>query len=173
MRPPSRVLSSHHSRSGAATPSRYTAPNESSKCSGSKRKDRDYENENEDEETNINVIVRCRGRNEREVKENSGVVLLTDGVKSNSLELSMGPNALSNKTYHFDKVFSSAADQSMIYDDVVAPILDEVIQLNLFDASLTIFRCSQATIVQFLRMDKLALAKHTQCLVTPTKHSKC
>lgn len=38
----------------------------------------------------------------------------------------MGPSALSNKTYHFDKVFSSAADQSMIYDDVVTPILDEV-----------------------------------------------
>jgi kinesin family protein 11 len=38
----------------------------------------------------------------------------------------MGPSALSNKTYHFDKVFSPAADQSMIYDDVVTPILDEV-----------------------------------------------
>ena len=47
-------------------------------------------------------------------------------MKGKSLELSMGPSALSNKTYHFDKVFSSAADQAMIYDDVVTPILDEV-----------------------------------------------
>jgi kinesin family protein 11 len=38
----------------------------------------------------------------------------------------MGPSALSNKTYHFDKVFSPAADQIMIFDEVVAPILDEV-----------------------------------------------
>jgi hypothetical protein len=38
----------------------------------------------------------------------------------------MGPSALSNKTYQFDKVFSPAADQAMIYDEVVAPILDEV-----------------------------------------------
>ena len=39
----------------------------------------------------------------------------------------MGPNAISNKTYHFDKVFSPAADQAIIFDDVVAPILDEML----------------------------------------------
>ena len=78
------------------------------------------------EETNIHVVVRCRGRNDREVRENSGVVVSAEGAKGNSVELSMGPNALSNKTYHFDRVFSPAADQAMIYDDVVAPILDEV-----------------------------------------------
>lgn len=78
------------------------------------------------EETNIYVVVRCRGRNDREVKENSGVVVSTDGVKGKTVELSMGPNALTNKTYHFDKVFSPAADQSMVYDDVVAPFLDQV-----------------------------------------------
>jgi kinesin family protein 11 len=72
------------------------------------------------------VVVRCRGRNEREVRENSGVVLSTTGVKGKSIELSMGPSALSNKTYHFDKVFSPAADQSIVYDEVVAPVLEEV-----------------------------------------------
>lgn len=90
-----------------------------------KRKQRDFEQEI-GEETNINVVVRCRGRNEREVRENSGVVVSADGVKGRVVELSMGPNALSNKTYTFDKVFSSAADQSMVFDEVVAPILDEV-----------------------------------------------
>ena len=96
---------------------------------GNKRKERDFEGEGE--ETNINVVVRCRGRNEREVRENSGVVVSTDSVKGKKLELSMGANALSNKLYHFDRVFSPAADQSMIYEDVVAPILDEVMmELN-------------------------------------------
>jgi kinesin family member 11 len=78
------------------------------------------------EETNINVVVRCRGRNEREVRENSAVVVNTDGAKGKNVELMMGPNALSNKTYNFDRVFSPAADQGMIFDDVVKPILDEV-----------------------------------------------
>ncbi|KAL6716695.1 Kinesin-related motor protein [Lecanora helva] len=91
---------------------------------GVKRKERDFDTEG-GEETNIHVVVRCRGRNDREVRENSGVVVSTDGVRGKNVELSMGASALSNKTYHFDKVFSPAADQSMIYDDVVAPILDE------------------------------------------------
>lgn len=78
------------------------------------------------EETNINVVVRCRGRNDREVRENSGVVVSTEGVKGKKVELSMGPSALSNKTYQFDRVFSPAADQAMIFEGVVEPILDEV-----------------------------------------------
>lgn len=89
-----------------------------------KRKERDFDGDGE--ETNIHVVVRCRGRNDRELRENSGVVVSTDGVKGKNVELSMGPSALSNKTYHFDKVFSPAADQAMIYEDVVTPILDEV-----------------------------------------------
>ncbi|KAL8650038.1 MAG: hypothetical protein Q9226_005314, partial [Calogaya cf. arnoldii] len=90
-----------------------------------KRKERDFDAE---EETNIHVVVRCRGRNEREVRENSGVVVSTDGVQGKNVELSMGASALSNKTYHFDKVFSPAADQAMVFDDVVTPLLDEMLQ---------------------------------------------
>lgn len=89
-----------------------------------KRKEREYEDTVE--ETNINVVVRCRGRNDREVRENSGVVVSTNGIKGTTVELSMGANALSNKQYQFDKVFSPAADQNMIFNEVVSPILDEV-----------------------------------------------
>ena len=92
---------------------------------GTKRKERDYE-QDANEETNIHVVVRCRGRNDREVRENSGVVVSTTGVKGKNVELLMGPTALSNKTYHFDKVFSPAADQALIFEDVVSPILSEV-----------------------------------------------
>lgn len=95
-----------------------------------KRKERDIEREiNED--TSIHVVVRCRGRNEREVKENSGVALQTEGVKGKTVELSMGPNAVSNKTYTFDKVFSAAADQVTVYEDSVLPIVTEVGFLHL------------------------------------------
>lgn len=106
---------------------------------GMKRKERDYEAAEVGlgEKTNINVVVRCRGRNDREVRENSAVVVSTEGVKGNVVELSMGPNALSNKSYNFDRVFSSAADQSMIFDDVVKPILDEVCETSW----VAVFRC--------------------------------
>ena len=93
---------------------------------GTKRKERDFD-EDEGEETNIHVVVRCRGRSDREVRENSGVVVSTSGAKGKNVELSMGPNAISNKTYHFDKVFSPAADQAIVFEDVVAPILNETL----------------------------------------------
>jgi len=112
------------SKSRATSKSRSQSP-PSRKAGGTKRKERDFEDEG-NSDTNIHVVVRCRGRNDREVKENSGVVVSTDGVKGKNVELSMGPSALSNKTYHFDKVFSPAADQIMIYEDVVVPILNEV-----------------------------------------------
>lgn len=119
----SAAAASRLDRTAAPSP----APSVSSvSTTGTKRKEREFEVEGLGQDTNINVVVRCRGRNEREVSENSAVVVSTEGVKGNVVELSMGPNALTNKTYNFDRVFSQAADQSMLYDDVVAPILDEV-----------------------------------------------
>lgn len=131
MRPPtSRAQTATPTFNGNRTPSRDSVPHSRrqsptrSEHGGAKRKERDFENEGE--ETNINVVVRCRGRNDREVRENSGVVVSTEGVKGKKVELSMGPSALSNKTYQFDRVFSPAADQAMLFEDVVEPILDEV-----------------------------------------------
>ncbi|KAI2628068.1 P-loop containing nucleoside triphosphate hydrolase protein [Hypomontagnella submonticulosa] len=123
---------SHHHAAVASRIARNAAPSpaeslSSAATTGTKRKERDYEIGAGGEETNIDVVVRCRGRNEREVRENSAVVVSTEGVKGKSVELSMGPSALSNKTYHFDRVFSQAADQSMLYDDVVKPILEEML----------------------------------------------
>lgn len=113
-------------RSGAISPVGSVS---SVATTGTKRKEREFESEEilaPGESTNINVVVRCRGRNDREVKENSTVVVKTEGVKGSVVELSMGPNALSNKSYNFDRVFSPAADQAIVFDEVVKPILDEV-----------------------------------------------
>lgn len=118
----------HGVRAGAASPA------DSLLSAGAKRKERDFELDTGSrlstfggEETNINVVVRCRGRSAREVKENSAVVVKADGVKGNQVDLSMGPNSLSNKTYGFDRVFSPAADQEMVFDDTVRPILEEML----------------------------------------------
>ena len=126
--PPSRAQTATPTLNGRATPERITNTSKSPARSvngGTKRKERDFEQDT-DAETNINVVVRCRGRNDREVRENSGVVVSTDGVKGKKVDLSMGPSALSNKTYQFDKVFSPAATQEMVFQEVLSPILDEV-----------------------------------------------
>ena len=121
---PARLISNATTRTSKSTPDRNQT---------GKRKERDYEREiNED--TSIHVVVRCRGRNDREIKENSGVVLSTEGVSGKNVDLSMGPNALSNKVYSFDKVFSPAADQITVYDEVVQPIVNEVSQVTMRSA---------------------------------------
>lgn len=123
MRPPSAAATPRSDRSGAASPTHSTSS--VPPAVGTKRKERDFDSDF-NAETNINVVVRCRGRNQREVRENSAVVVNTDGTMGKHVQLSMGPNALSNKTYSFDRVFSQAADQSMIFEDVVKPMLGEV-----------------------------------------------
>lgn len=135
MRPP-QARSNLLSRGRSATPAmdgrhsraESVASSRAPRSSPLKRKERDFD---DGEETNINVVVRCRGRNDREVRENSGVVVSTNGIKGNTVDLSMGPTALSNKQYQFDKVFSPAADQNMVFEEVVSPILDEVRMLRL------------------------------------------
>lgn len=133
-----------------------------------KRKERDFERDF-NVETNINVVVRCRGRNEREVGENSAVVVKTNGVMGQHVELSMGSNALSNKTYAFDRVFSQAADQSMVFDDVVKPILGDVSRprIRICQCQVTDSRrCLLASTALFLLMARPVLARPIPCLVT-------
>ncbi|KAH6609207.1 kinesin family member 11 [Trichoderma cornu-damae] len=129
-------------RSGAMSPAESVV---STATIGTKRKERDFEADvvvGGGEETNINVVVRCRGRSQREIKENSAVVVNADGVKGQQIELSMGANALSNKTYSFDRVFSPAADQAMVFDDTVKPILEEPGRANELGQMLAGYNCT-------------------------------
>lgn len=155
------------SRSSAPSPAASVSSDATTTAAGMKRKERDFESEFS-EETNINVVVRCRGRSAREVEENSAVVVGTDGAMGKQVELSMGPNALSNKSYAFDRVFSQAADQSMVFDDVVKPILSEV---SLFQALWVLAhahnrRCLLASIALYSHTARLVQARPTLCPVT-------
>lgn len=80
------------------------------------------------EESNISVYVRCRSRNDREIKENSGVVVSTMGHNAKEVVLQTGPMAVSNKTYTFDKVFGAESDQEMVYDGIAKGVLEEMLQ---------------------------------------------
>lgn len=88
------------------------------------------------DKTAIHVTVRCRSRNERETTGDHSVILRTDGIKGKTVEVYM--DSPSNKIYNFDQVFSSAADQRMVYEDTVLPMVDEV----RFEASLPLIICA-------------------------------
>jgi kinesin family protein 11 len=91
---------------------------------------------NQDTETNIQVFIRCRRRSDREVQENSPIIVSSQGPKSQEVTIetstpisSLGIVTLPpTRTYPFDNVFGPEADQTAIYNDVVSPMLDEVLQ---------------------------------------------
>ena len=89
----------------------------------------------EDPETNIQVVIRCRRRSEREIKDNSPIIVNTDGAKSNQVHVETSPPSSTLgivtlppiRTYPFDLVFGPEADQAMIYHEVVSPMLEQVV----------------------------------------------
>jgi kinesin family member 11 len=82
------------------------------------------------------VAIRCRRRSEREVQENSPIIVSSQGARSQELSIetaaptsSLGLVSLPpTRTYPFDLVYGPEADQAMVYQDVVAPMLEEVLQ---------------------------------------------
>ncbi|KAI0035071.1 kinesin motor domain-containing protein, partial [Vararia minispora EC-137] len=70
-----------------------------------------------------------------EIQENSPIITQSDGARSNSVTIeTAAPSSIlgivslpPTRTYPFDVVFGPEADQSMIYNDVVNPMLEEVI----------------------------------------------
>ncbi|PWN48420.1 kinesin-domain-containing protein [Violaceomyces palustris] len=96
----------------------------------------------EGDETNIQVVVRVRGRAPSEPKPSSPSILSTSGPRCSRIDVAVEPQPVSSlssmhpslvqeaatreKSYNFDQVFGPEADQGMVYQDVVVPILQEV-----------------------------------------------
>lgn len=93
-------------------------------------------NPRDDGETNIQVVLRCRRRSDREIQESSPIIVSTTGARSTELTIqtaaassSLGLVTLpAPRKYPFDIVFGPEADQAMIYQDVVSPMMDEILK---------------------------------------------
>ncbi|UZJ51410.1 hypothetical protein CBS101457_000730 [Exobasidium rhododendri] len=104
-----------------------------------------------DEETNIQVVVRIRGTAPGEPPAHQPI-LSTSGPHCSSIKVAMetpvvsssstrtaaaatsvqsslvnDASAIREKTYNFDHVFAPEADQGMVYQSVVVPVLNEVL----------------------------------------------
>lgn len=89
----------------------------------------------EENTTNIQVVIRCRSRNAREQAENSPIIVETAGPRSEevTIETALPQSTFGvytpapTRTYPFDRVFGPEADQALVYHDIVAPVLEEVL----------------------------------------------
>ncbi|KAJ3744704.1 kinesin 2 [Lentinula detonsa] len=90
----------------------------------------------DDADTNIQVIIRCRRRSDREIQDNSPIIVNSNGAKSNQVSIetttpvsTLGVVTLPPvRTYPFDLVYGPEADQATIYHDVVGPMLQQVLE---------------------------------------------
>lgn len=90
----------------------------------------------DDIESNIQVVIRCRRRSDREIQESSPIIITTNGSRTQSVTIeTAAPTSVlgvvtlpPTRTYPFDVVFGPEADQAMVYQDVVHPMLEEVIK---------------------------------------------
>ncbi|KAH9946029.1 kinesin-domain-containing protein [Epithele typhae] len=88
-----------------------------------------------DAETNIKVVIRCRRRSEREVQENSPIIVTTNGARSEDITIETSAPTTNfgivtlptTRTYPFDAVFGPEADQVTVFNHVVMPMLGEVL----------------------------------------------
>ncbi|KAI8872182.1 kinesin-domain-containing protein [Ramicandelaber brevisporus] len=130
----------HHSHHGADASSSSVGVSNNNNNSRSSNRD--------ENETNIQVVVRCRGRNEREIRENSPVVVVIPQGNSSESAYNMNSSSYSynsrentstlflrthpmdktmGKTYSFDRVFGQDATQIEIHEEIVVPILEQVL----------------------------------------------
>lgn len=86
--------------------------------------------------TSIQVAIRCRRRSSREVDEKSPVVVSVSRGDSQTVTMELASTTSTfgvvslppTRTYSFDTVFGPDADQASVYQEVVAPMLQEVLQ---------------------------------------------
>ncbi|KAJ2704642.1 hypothetical protein FB645_003074 [Coemansia sp. IMI 203386] len=78
----------------------------------------------QEKDTNIQVVVRCRESPTRSLKSNTSIVV--HPVHGQDVKID-GPASVA-RGYHYDAVFGPKATQEHIYEQIVSPILNEVMQ---------------------------------------------
>ncbi|CCE65602.1 hypothetical protein TPHA_0M00240 [Tetrapisispora phaffii CBS 4417] len=92
--------------------------------------------EDDTDEMNIMVAVRCRGRNKREIKSKSSVIVsVPDVMGSNEISINTSDDIVSgltaqlnSKTYTVDKVFGPSANQRLIFEEIAEPLFNDFLR---------------------------------------------
>lgn len=86
------------------------------------------------EELNILVAVRCRGRNEREIKAKSSVVVdVPDTMGKNEVSINTTDDVgiaakMNSKIYTVDKVFGPSASQRLVFEEIAEPLFQDFVK---------------------------------------------
>lgn len=77
---------------------------------------------------NVQVAVRCRPLNSEEKRENQSSIVTCES-EAKTVKISYGQAGMkTTKSYNFDKVFGVYSRQEEVYESMVRPIVDEVLE---------------------------------------------
>ncbi|KAJ6381294.1 hypothetical protein OIU77_030049 [Salix suchowensis] len=84
--------------------------------------------QDKDKEVNVQVLLRCRPLSDEEQRTNVAKVIACNEHKREVTVLHSIANKQVDRVFTFDKVFGPKAQQRSIYDQAIAPIVDEVLE---------------------------------------------
>ncbi|MBA0596870.1 hypothetical protein Gorai_013676 [Gossypium raimondii] len=109
------------------SPSPFLTPRPERRRADSRGPDWFSNRQDRDKEVNVQVLLRCRPLSEDEQKMNASRVISCNELKREVTVLQNVANKQVDRVFTFDKVFGPKAQQRTIYDQAIAPIVNEVL----------------------------------------------
>ncbi|XP_065854171.1 kinesin-like protein KIN-5B [Euphorbia lathyris] len=109
------------------SPSPFLTPRPERRRPDSRGSDWSYNRQDRDKEVNVQVLLRCRPLSDEEQKINVPRVISCNEHKREVTVLQSIANKQVDRLFTFDKVFGPKSQQRSIYDQAIAPIVNEVL----------------------------------------------
>ncbi|KAI9085849.1 hypothetical protein K1719_032263 [Acacia pycnantha] len=111
----------------SASPSPFLTPRPERRRPDSRGSDWNPNRQDKDKETNVQVLLRCRPLSEDELRLNIPSMVSCSEYKREVTVTQTLANKHIDRVFAFDKVFGPKAQQRSIYDQAIAPIVNEVL----------------------------------------------
>ncbi|XP_057970666.1 kinesin-like protein KIN-5B [Malania oleifera] len=111
-----------------ASPSPFLTPRHERRRPDSRVLDWNSNRHDRDREVNVQVLLRCRPLSDEEQRLNVPKAISCNEHKKEVIVLQSLANKQIDRVFAFDKVFGPKAQQRSIYDQAVAPIVNEVLE---------------------------------------------
>ncbi|XAR68983.1 Plus-end-directed kinesin ATPase [Bertholletia excelsa] len=112
----------------APSPSPFLTPRPERRRPESRGLDANLKRQDKDQEVNVQVLLRCRPLNDDEQKLNVPKLITCNEHRREVTVLQSVANKQVDRVFTFDKVFGPKAQQRSIYDQAIAPIVNEVLE---------------------------------------------
>ncbi|KAG5112882.1 hypothetical protein AAZX31_13G116600 [Glycine max] len=111
----------------AASPSPFLTPRPERRRPDSRGSDWGSNRQDKDKETNVQVLLRCRPLSDDELRSNVPKVVTCNENKREVSVMQTLANKQVDRVFTFDKVFGPKSQQRSIYEQAIAPIVNEVL----------------------------------------------